>query len=92
MERQCSVIKTESAKKPFLYEVPSLKPGEDEYSYARHNLKIKAELKKKTINQVVLGTLADLSFPMRRKDNSDCDVKTIFSKFPHLQSSPEQVW
>ena len=93
-ERQCSVVKTEpTTKKPFLYEVPGLKPGEDEHSYERHCQKIKLELKKKTVNQVVLNSLAELTFPTRRKDiltNSD-SVKTIFSKYPHLHSSPEQV-
>ena len=48
---------------------PDIPDGEDETSFARHNKQIKAEIAKGSRkNNVVLGSLIEQSFAMRRRD------------------------
>ena len=89
--RESTIGKVE--KKPSILISPVIPPGEDEHSFSRHNLRIKAELRKSSPNMHVLDDLASRSFAFRRKDilSNTWDITTIFTKYPLLEHSPEQV-
>ena len=67
---------------------PAIPIGEDEHSFERHNRVLKSQYSKSHPNQQIVTELMRITFAMRRTDilNCPCDVKTIFEKYPFLQT------